>query len=72
MRVNLLTGLLDGGAANAAKQLYVGLDQHGVDVRLWYPAKLKPPPQPTGFFPASWNLGPIERLTEAIRIRSDI
>lgn len=69
LRVNLLTGLLDGGAANAAKQLHAGLNQLGVDVRLWYPAKLKPPPQPTGFFAAHWDLGLMQRLTEAIRYR---
>lgn len=69
LRVNLLTGLLEGGAANAAKQLHQGLDQQGVDVRLWYPAKLKTPSQPCGFLPARWNLSLAERITETVRFR---
>ncbi len=56
MHINLLSGLLDGGAANAAKQLLRGLKKQGVSCRLYYPPKLKvssSPPEDA--YPAKWR-----------------
>ncbi|MEM1226494.1 MAG: glycosyltransferase [Planctomycetota bacterium] len=40
MRVNTLTGLLDGGAAVGAIRLHLALRGRGVDSRLFYPSRL--------------------------------
>ncbi len=54
LNVNLLTGLLGGGAANAARQLHRGLLQQGVCSRLYYAPRLKESDIPPQAFPAIW------------------
>ncbi len=69
MNVNLLTGLLDGGAANAAKQLHQGLKQQGVRCRLYYPPRLKSGPLPDDICPALWPASAWSGLADYLRFR---
>lgn len=71
MNVNVLNGLLDGGAANAAKQLHHGLREQGVQSRLYYSGALKhhsePPPEA---YPAHWQGAWPGRLTRYASFRA--
>ncbi|NNE00186.1 MAG: glycosyltransferase [Pirellulaceae bacterium] len=74
-RVHLMSGLLEGGAANGAKRLLANLREQGVDARLHYPPKYKPKGVSTmelddaGIEPLHWRLNPLERLTKGIGYR---
>jgi glycosyltransferase involved in cell wall biosynthesis len=69
LNVNLLTGLLGGGAANAAKQLHRGLLQQGVRSRLYYALRLKEADVPPQAFPARWGWSG-SRLTKYLGFRA--
>lgn len=78
-RVHLMSGLLGGGAANAAKRLLSGLHGEGIDAHLYYPAKLKGVAknsgtggngaQRTGIDPLTWDVRGFERLKQGISYR---
>ena len=56
MNVTLLNGLLEGGAANAARQLHLGLRKKGVASRLYFAPFLRRGPQPDDISAARWPL----------------
>ena len=55
MNINILTGLLDGGAANAALQLYHGLRQRDIRSRLYYAPRLGNRDQADGITRPQWH-----------------
>ena len=73
-RVHLLSGILVGGAANAAKHLLRGLTNQGLEAQLYYPASLKVGPETTqlhkdGCQPVKWNVNGIEKIKRGISYR---
>ena len=55
MNINILSGLLDGGAANAALQLHRGLRQREIESRLYYAPRLGNRDQADGVTSAQWH-----------------
>jgi len=73
-RVHLLSGILAGGAANAAKHLLRGLNKQGVEAQLHYPASLRVGAEITqlhqdGCQPAKWNVKGIEKIKHGLSYR---
>ncbi|MGI9474229.1 MAG: glycosyltransferase [Rubripirellula sp.] len=70
-RVHLMSGLLGGGAANAAKRLLGGLREEGVEAQLLYPPKLKLQSDviEPGIRRLQWNVGGWDRMSRSVQFR---
>ena len=70
-RIFLMSGLLGGGAANAAKRLLVGLRDEGIEAQLLYPPKLKlkSPVTDPDTHRLQWQVGGLEGLKRGLRFR---